>query len=421
MEALNIPPPVADWLFKVTQPYYDARTTFRDVMYTLSEFRNVRPRTKVFTDSQGKAQLLLCLYGRFQSDRVSVPVLIWIPKEYPILAPYIFVDFDALQDETIIPGGIVNSSGRFQLPLLDSWSPDSCCLRDLAFLLASMILENPPLVNLEPEFAQSPPLPERIGLPKLPNTVNSSGSEEIDQVSRTMEHVKLEDAAPMLPPKPPSAVPSSVPSALDSANQSGVQSAAQSVSPVRPPQPALELPNIMDLDAGSQHISSYDNALSHLRRLVVALAKEDRQNVEETLRTRMFAVQNATAQFENICDQEKTALDQKEAFVLERHASVSAGLETVRKQLDKAQYYMQNYGPACDLGSMLAPEAAGVKQLRHLVAQDHAVTDTINALGRMVNQNILAPDVFLRKVRSLARDQFLLRLHMNKITTRVYS
>ncbi|CEP61719.1 ubiquitin-binding ESCRT-I subunit protein STP22 LALA0_S03e09340g [Lachancea lanzarotensis] len=415
MEALNLPPPVVDWLFKVTQPYYDARTTFRDVMYTLSEFRNVRPRTKVFTDSQGKTQLLLCLYGRFSSDQVpvSVPVLIWIPREYPILAPYIFVDFDALQDEKMVPGGIVDSSGRFRLPMLESWNPDSCNLRDLAFLLNSTIMENPPFFRLEPGFEQSPPLPKRMDLPEVPVAIGSSVLGSVDQVSQSMGNVKLDDAAPVLPPKPPSTAPS--------AAQSTAHSTAQSVPPVIQPQPEPELPNIMDLDANSQQVSSYDDALSRLRHLVAALAKEDRENVAEALRTRMFAVQNATAQFGNICEQEKAVLDQKEAAVSERHASVSSGLRLVREQLDKAQYYVQNYGPECDLSSMLVPEAAGVKQLRNLVAQDHAVTDTINALSRLAYQNVLAPEVFLRKVRSLARDQFMLRLHMNNITSRVSS
>ncbi|SCU90711.1 LAME_0E09736g1_1 [Lachancea meyersii CBS 8951] len=404
MDRLNIPPPVVNWLFKITQSYYDARTTFRDAMYTLSEFRNLKPRTKVYTDSQGKPQLLLCLYGRFGSEHVSVPVLIWIPREYPILAPYVYVDFDSLRDEVLVPGSTVDANGRFRVPMMDTWSPESWNLRELTFSLASSIMEDPPLV-VETAFDQSPPLPERIGMlvqPPLASPLKPPPVREVEQLTRDIGSAKLEDTAPVLPPKPPSALKSASPM-------------SQPTPPARTPQSVEQQPSIMDLDAVDQRSSTYDHALSSLFQLITTLAKEDAQNVTETLRTRMFAAQNATAQFRNICDQESSALEQRERAVTEKRDSLVSGIKLIDAQLDKAQHYVQNYGPECDLSSMQTPDSVGVSQLRNLVARDHAVSDTINALSRLFNQNAITLDVFLRKVRALARDQFLLRLHMNKI------
>ncbi|SCV04913.1 LANO_0G14180g1_1 [Lachancea nothofagi CBS 11611] len=416
MESLNVPPAVVDWLFKVTQPYYDGRTTFRDVLYTLSEFRNLRPRTKTYTDFQGKPQLLLCLYGQIESVKISIPVLIWIPIEYPILAPYAYLDLAALKDKEVkVSGEAVDPNGVFFLPIISRWSPESCNLRDLVYELSYVVMQNPPLM-VEITSTRSPPLPERLKL-EAPALPPKNLSEVIDEEASDVSNTNLEAPAPApapapaLPPKPPH---------FEQRQPSFVSEAApEDPSPTifqrqGSPKPVAQ-PNLMDMDAESSQNSSYTGALETLRSVVVLLTEQDHKEVQETLRTRMYAIQNATTQFRSICDHERALVEQKEQALRKRHDSLTSGLDQINAQLNKAQQYVQDHGPEVDLQSMLAPDAAGVQQLRQLVARDHAITDTVHALSRMLGQSTISLDMFMRKVRTLGRDQFLIRAHMNKI------
>ncbi|KAM3160017.1 hypothetical protein ACU8KH_06123 [Lachancea thermotolerans] len=464
MNTVNLPPQVLDWLFKVLQPYYDARTTFRDVVFTLSENTALRPKTRVFTDFQGRSQLLLCLYGRLE----SVPVLVWVPLEYPIAAPYPFVDLEALRGARLRANSYVDANGAFSVPALDRWDPQVSTVGGLVSEMARAITEEPP-VYMDEEL-QSPPIPPRAALvpTAVPNAV-------VDDLVRRVGASSLEDdissRAPALPPKPPLGVasessntpvvplpprlpmvapersvetsysshslqpPASIPTSphdtplpprpptknsfssqaytdgqLDT-QQTGNPAASVTTAPATP----RPIPDLMGTDTGAESNSSHHHAIEELRHTIASLSEQDRQSVQETLKTRMYAVQNATAQFKHISDHEAAALKQFSQTLCSRRQALRENLDQVDLQLQKAQQYIQDYGPDTDLRSILAPEPAGVQQLRSLVAKDHAITDAIHALNRMLGQNSITLDIFIKKTRSLGRDQFLARVHINKI------
>ncbi|SCU98841.1 LADA_0H15698g1_1 [Lachancea dasiensis] len=414
MDSLSIPPPVIDWLFKVTQPYYDGRATFRDVLYTLSEYRNLRPRTKTYTDSQGKSALLLCLYGVIESGQIAVPVLIWIPLEYPILAPYVYLDLDSLRDYKIKPNGVADSNGLFSLSAIHNWDAQVSNLRDLVQELTSVILEDTPVMSSTGAALENPPLPERISLaPSFSPNINSFA----EDMTRATLHGQERPPAPELPPKPFSKTPSAT-SFLRTPSEAPT-GAIHPASSLKDAPETLESQisqlSLMDIDAGDQQNLSHTKALTALHEAVALLAEQDHRTVQDTLRSRMLAVQNAKIQFRNICDHEMTMVGQKETILSKRHEALVNGLDHIKAQLNKAQLYVQDHGPECDLQSILVPETPGIQQLRELVAQDHAISDTITALSRMLGQDIISIDSFMRNVRALGRDQFMIRLHINKI------
>nr|2F66_A Chain A, Suppressor protein STP22 of temperature-sensitive alpha-factor receptor and arginine permease [Saccharomyces cerevisiae]2F66_D Chain D, Suppressor protein STP22 of temperature-sensitive alpha-factor receptor and arginine permease [Saccharomyces cerevisiae]2F6M_A Chain A, Suppressor protein STP22 of temperature-sensitive alpha-factor receptor and arginine permease [Saccharomyces cerevisiae]2F6M_C Chain C, Suppressor protein STP22 of temperature-sensitive alpha-factor receptor and argi len=59
----------------------------------------------------------------------------------------------------------------------------------------------------------------------------------------------------------------------------------------------------------------------------------------------------------------------------------------------------------------------GLNQLYNLVAQDYALTDTIEALSRMLHRGTIPLDTFVKQGRELARQQFLVRWHIQRITS----
>ncbi|CAI7055299.1 ASB_collapsed_G0005730.mRNA.1.CDS.1 [Saccharomyces cerevisiae] len=104
---ISVPEAVVNWLFKVIQPIYnDGRTTFHDSLALLDNFHSLRPRTRVFTHSDGTPQLLLSIYGTVGtggngSSPNSIPVIMWVPSMYPVKPPFISIDLENFDMNTI--------------------------------------------------------------------------------------------------------------------------------------------------------------------------------------------------------------------------------------------------------------------------------------------------------------------------------
>lgn len=136
-----LPEPVVQWLFKVIQPIYkQPKLVFHDAVQTLTEFKNLRPRTRVFTDEDGSPRLLLCLYGSIHIEQgLDVPVLIWIPESYPIAKPLLFIDLELLgKDLQLVTNESVEPDGRVHTRLLRQWNPQSANLFNVIQDLADM-------------------------------------------------------------------------------------------------------------------------------------------------------------------------------------------------------------------------------------------------------------------------------------------
>ena len=362
---------------------------------------------------------------------MPVPVLVWIPLEYPIAAPYVFVDLEALQDASLMVGTYVDANGLFSLPILAHWDPNSCTVLDLVREMTLAVLEDPPVYS-EHMDVHSPPLPPRVELP----------SPQVDNITQRVASVSLDGAsgrAPILPPKPSELLPSHTSSENAAPVGPATESLSSGVAPPKPAGPPLPvappsivaspptpaspgatasptpLESLMDLDSGTSSNPVHHRALDELRETIMSLAECDRQSAKDALQTRVYAIQNATAQFQSIFNHERTCLDQLEQALGDRRKLLTENIKKLDTELYKAQRYTQDYGPDINLQTLLVPEPVGLTQLRRLVARDHAITDTIHALNRMLARNTITLDIFMKKVRSLGREQFLTRTHVNKI------
>lgn len=72
---------------------------------------------------QGNSALLLNLYGSlpvsFRGTTYAFPISIWIPREYPHVAPMNFVT--PTKDMVVRPGQHVSGEGRIYHPYLAGW------------------------------------------------------------------------------------------------------------------------------------------------------------------------------------------------------------------------------------------------------------------------------------------------------------
>ncbi|CCH59961.1 hypothetical protein TBLA_0C01460 [Henningerozyma blattae CBS 6284] len=156
------------------QIYKDAKATFHDSMVVLSEFKQLRPRTRVFTNSEGSSELLLCIYGEpVPESSIQTPVLIWVPQNYPAEPPNVFLDLEKLQNARIRISNHIDSNGRIFLPILNKWDYRTSTLQSLLIELIHTIYSTTlvdPVISVSPDKfnssrpmgnqpVQSPPLP----------------------------------------------------------------------------------------------------------------------------------------------------------------------------------------------------------------------------------------------------------------------
>ena len=64
---------------------------------------------------------------------------------------------------------------------------------------------------------------------------------------------------------------------------------------------------------------------------------------------------------------------------------------------------------------LIAPNVVG-EQLYQLVADDRSISDAMFALTRALDKGRVGPDVFVRQTRSLAREQFMKKALIKKIS-----
>ncbi|GAA5978201.1 hypothetical protein JCM10908_004270 [Rhodotorula pacifica] len=109
---------------------------------------------------------------------------------------------------------------------------------------------------------------------------------------------------------------------------------------------------------------------------------------------------------------------------LEAVRSVCAGVRDRYAQVvGEAQQRMREYearGEGVDVDEIVCGSTVVYTQLLDLVAEDAALEDTIYALGRGLNSGGSADidlDRFLKRVRNLAKEQFVVRATINKILT----
>ncbi|KAF8472074.1 UEV domain-containing protein [Kalaharituber pfeilii] len=209
----RITPQFLQWLHNVITPEYtDPRRTYSDVIQALRVIPTLSPRTDVYTHENGRSQLLLCLYGtlpaKFRGAVYNIPVLLWIPYQYPLQPPITFVN--PSRDMLIRPGNHVDGNGRCYHPYLSGWESyfDKSNIADLCDVLKGVFGREPPVYAKsaqQQQQQQQPPAPPPV--PPLP--AEFSSREGVAQTTPTPATAAQSAPPPtpggtqVPPPKPP--------------------------------------------------------------------------------------------------------------------------------------------------------------------------------------------------------------------------
>lgn len=395
--SVEIPEAVINWLFNVIQPiYHDPRRTFHDSVAALSEFKQLRPRTRVFTNSNGASELLLCMYGKLELGS-PLPVLIWLPLSYPIEHPLLFIDLEAATDSRPSVGPFVTADGEIRLPMLDHWHPEISNLSRLIEELTTINFRNGlllPVIGIGPSHPPSsvpgsrpvPDLPSRPTLPPIPPRPTTFAD---DRAS----------------PNPPRKI-----------NNSQARSNTFDLSPPRiPERPPVEISaDLLDTEIGVIENNRHADALEHLRQSIQEIRSSSSSDAHEKLETRKAAIRHAIKQFEMTLDYERATLQRSSEALQQIRASLGREVDAIQRQTEQIEEYERTHGDNPDPSAIISTENAVVGQLYRLVARDYALSEAINTLSRLFSNDVVKLDTFVKKTRGLAREQFLTRLHMQR-------
>lgn len=361
----------------------------------MSRFKQLRPRTRVYTDSSGTSELLLCIYGNLGSDS-SLPVLIWIPRSYRIEHPLIYVDLETLAGAPHALEQYVTANGEIRLPVLEQWNAETNNISDIVESLINLAapaadgvtnasISPPPRPLSESSAPHVPPRP-----PRPPRPFDSSAG-----ASREMS------------PRPPK-----IPIREDPLVNRPSHTAAPQI-PERPP--LTYSADLLDSELGAKHDLRHKEALKNLQRTLNELTLHDSHSVQQNIEARKLAIEAAVKQFELTLDYEKASLQRTFKAIENTTAVLSRETQDIERQAEQVQKYEEIHGETPDPSSLMATENAVLNQLYELVAKDCALTDAVHTLGRLLNAGKIKLDIFVKKTRGLARQQFLIRMHIKKV------
>lgn len=363
----------------------------------------MRPRTRVYTDSSGTSELLLCIYGKLGIDS-SLPVIIWLPKSYPIEHPLIYVDFESAAELPPAYEQYVTANGEIHLPFLQQWDIDennvsqiieelvklernASAVASVADEVSSLSISPSPRPISEtpgPVLPPKPPRPPRP--PQLPLPTVSSGS----------------DSSP-LPPKIP-------------VKESSIgKERPKNTPPEVPQRPPVYSADLLDSELGANQDQRHKEVLADLQKTLNELSLRDAQDVQQNIEPRKLAIASAVKQFGSTLGYEKASLQRTLDAIKDTKAVLSRETEIIEQHSAQVCEYEELYGETPDPSSLVTTESELVDQLYRLVAKDCALTDTIHTLGRLLNSGVIKLDTFVKKTRALAREQFLVRVHMQKV------
>ncbi|KAL7269036.1 Suppressor protein stp22 of temperature-sensitive alpha-factor receptor and arginine permease [Rhizina undulata] len=155
-------------------------------------------------------------------------------------------------------------------------------------------------------------------------------------------------------------------------------------------------------------------------RILQEISKSLQARAEATTTKIQLSLEQAAAQREALLRAE--AAMERERNELRRIVEVcDKDTEILRERMGMAAEVIRDAGerevPSVD--SVVVATTVVHGQLYDLVTEDMAIEDTIYVLGKALDRERISLDVFLKHTRALAREQFLLRALVKKITSQI--
>ncbi|KAH3665437.1 hypothetical protein OGAPHI_003621 [Ogataea philodendri] len=364
----KLPPQLLQWLYRVIQPQYSHPVlTYQDVSLVLMCYPSFRVKTDVHVIDSGKPELMVKISG-LSDEKVEFDI--WVPLEYPRMPPLIYV---LPGPETqLMPNNYMDTNGRFYHPFLSDWlqlfsqdtsndnmAPQNNRLLRLVEIFLSCIKSHPPVSR-----SNSPALPK---LPPKPSAPPVQDSPKLTQHKISLMTLPSENPTETTKSKPP----------------------------LLPPNPNRNqvINNLKIILEGekTKMIQTFDtDTLEGLIGL---------QNQLIGLTERTLNDQNYLSYLSETIAKQDRILETKIGELTALNSKLEHDHDTVITKID----------------THLVAETPVFNQLYKLVTRSKALEDLLYNLDKIHEAGKLDFATYLKTVRQLAREQCLLKLHIEKL------
>eukprot|EP01112_Ceratiomyxa_fruticulosa_P010891 TRINITY_DN2903_c0_g1_i1.p1 TRINITY_DN2903_c0_g1~~TRINITY_DN2903_c0_g1_i1.p1 ORF type:complete len:387 (+),score=78.78 TRINITY_DN2903_c0_g1_i1:171-1331(+) len=319
------------------------------------------------------------IYGGVQ---YNIPIKLWIVDQYPYAPPTVFVS--PTPEMIITPRHKhVDAAGMVYLPYLSTWSPLTCSLPGLAAVLSKVFSEDPP-VRSQP----AKPLPAQTG------TIRGPATPPPQPPPQQQQPMGYPSQTPPYQQQSMTIRPSQQPPPYPYSTDYG-----QPQQPPPPP-PIVEDPTVV----------LRRNVIKAATETLQKMLKEFYESTTKEIDSLMLAssehnARNAT--FNQERDNLIRAIEQSELEI-----------GTTESLLHDTEQWLAVHGDpslAPNLDQLTDPQDPLSKQLLTLVADDATIEDVIYHLDKGLNNSHIDAEEYLKNVRKLSRDQFMIRATIKKV------
>ncbi|KAH9460741.1 hypothetical protein Pst134EB_008899 [Puccinia striiformis f. sp. tritici] len=365
------------WLEQVLGPYPAKQAISTQITQTLASYSSLAPKTEPFTFDDGRTALLLKLSGtipvNYRRIIYNLPIAIWLPFSFPADPPILYLT--PTNEMVIRPSSNVDPSGRINLDQHWNAKPEAGSL-------------NRTLEYLTTIFADHPPLYSKPTRPPLPPQLTSSSLKPIPP-------------PPQAKPRPIYSNPpietlkiSSPQNLLDDDDEEPLQQ--QKTAPPRPP------PNP---ETSILRQKVYEKLKHEIARYRSDLDKENHQLeiLEQDLYKGEPAIKDELARLEAVNDVCMSVGKRYSEIIGDLHKRI---FEVEARSLP-------------DVDELVCSTTVLYNQLWELILHDKVIDDTVYTLSKSLNSSDdeikINLDKFLKRIRILGHQQFLIRVKINHI------
>lgn len=329
-----------------------SKRVIQDVNNLLRQSNSIACEIDALVHNDGRSSTLLKLYGTvpifYKSRQYNIPITIWLVEQYPALPPTCYVT--PTKDMRIKPGHRhVDAMGLVYLPYLNQWNTNSSNLAELVLSMMTVFSDDPPVYRADPND---------------PATSAAAAGAAAAAASAAVK------------PKPAVAgSPASVSSAASAASNSASASEA----------------------AAQKKNKLVQTVTAKLQHALGAAYKELATDIDK-----LFEQSSSLRANEEKVKQTTAALKEQQTALVARVAALTAKCEEVNAWVTEHEAK----GAHVDVDSIVYARDSWSAQVLDLVAEDHAIEDTLYGLDKALNEERLDQKLFLKQIRKLAAQQF---------------
>ncbi|XP_071135228.1 tumor susceptibility gene 101 protein-like [Mytilus edulis] len=406
----------------------------KDILGVFSQYKDLRPTHGPFIFNDGSQKDLVNLDGtipvNYRGNIYNIPIGIFILDTHPYNPPMCYVK--PTNTMQIKQGTNVDANGKVDLPYLRDWRYPQSDLLGLIQILVIVFSEEPPVFsrsansqNRPPPYqggAQQPPYPSQGGFPMpqpyspgYPQQGGQSGGQAGSYPNSGFQGYPSYPNQQQAPggygnnsgfggypgQQQPQGYPNSTPGYPAASTGYPYSGSVQTESTTTAANRPGSNMTVTEEHLRMSLLSAVEDKMKRRLREIFEQAQAE-MNVLYKTQSDLNTGKTKLEQIFKDLEQEKEEIESNIKLLKDKDRELKEALQKVEHQ-DKL-----------DIDEAVITTTPLYRQLLNSFAEEQAIEDAIYYLGEALRKNVLEPDVFLKQVRELSRQQFMKRALIQK-------